>query len=963
MTRMKHLLRKLHIGGETRPVINPDPSPSSSSASSSSTMGRITAAVDPVAERTGGIPLENNSTTATATATAMDFNFLEEEFQVQLALAISASDPSAKSEDTESVQIKAAKRMSLGYSPSVTAEEGETLVEFLSLRYWNYNFVNYDEKVMDGFYDVYGLTSNSITQGKMPLLVDLQAISITEKADYEVVLVNRSIDTKLQQLEERAYNISLECQISEQNGLIQKIADLVVDRMGGAVADADEMLNRWTSRSYELRNTLDTIVLPLGCLDIGLSRHRALLFKVLADRINLRCMLVKGSYYTGTDEGAVNLIRFDDGSEYIIDLMGAPGTLIPPEAPCSRLPNSGVDDRCFVNAMETPKSSLVLGKETGIQEITHEPCKVSKIGSPRSGEVSCVGNQTEEVHRKRTAKIEAEKFEDEFGRLLPVLPELHESTSGTCEKPSSAQKIKVKDVSKYVISAAKNPEFAQKLHAVLLESGAAPPADLFWNINFQDVGNQEVLDQLHLVKGKNVDYGACSRQDNLSPNHAKSLIPFTSTGVESSNNVGYDIKQKHSAKEPIEEGINLERNMNDSEVFVHSDTTSEGFVMVSGANKRIQTDGTCVVMVSSDSSRPGASGMEQTRESSLPSAEGSCQRQLDLALVGDTQQYFQRKTERTLNNIEPDEGSVASLPNNDMLCNGYSERRNPILGEVAEWEIPWEDLQIGERIGIGSYGEVYHADWNGTEVAVKKFLIQDFSGDALVQFKCEVEIMLRLRHPNVVLFMGAVTRPPNLSILTEFIPRGSLYRLLHRPNHHLDEKRRLRMAFDVAKGMNYLHTSHPPIVHRDLKSPNLLVDKNWVVKVCDFGLSRVKHHTFLSSKSTAGTPEWMAPEVLRNERSNEKCDIYSFGVILWELSTSRVPWSGLNPMQVVGVVGFQNRRLDIPEDVDPVIAQIIHDCWQNDPQLRPSFAQLIHRLRRVPRLYVLKTDSTSQTTE
>ncbi|RDX69605.1 Serine/threonine-protein kinase EDR1, partial [Mucuna pruriens] len=87
--------------------------------------------------------------------------------------------------------------------------------------------------------------------------------------------------------------------------------------------------------------------------------------------------------------------------------------------------------------------------------------------------------------------------------------------------------------------------------------------------------------------------------------------------------------------------------------------------------------------------------------------------------------------------------------------------------------------------------------------------------------------------------------------------------------------------------------------------------------VCDFGLSRMKHHTFLSSKSCAGTPEWMAPEVLRNEPANEKCDVYSFGVILWELTTTKIPWRGLNPMQVVGAVGFQNKRLEIPEDVNP----------------------------------------------
>ncbi|GAU36935.1 hypothetical protein TSUD_62040 [Trifolium subterraneum] len=108
------------------------------------------------------------------------------------------------------------------------------------------------------------------------------------------------------------------------------------------------------------------------------------------------------------------------------------------------------------------------------------------------------------------------------------------------------------------------------------------------------------------------------------------------------------------------------------------------------------------------------------------------------------------------------------------------------------------------------------------------------------------------------------------------------------------------MALDAvgARGMNYLHNGTPVIVHRDLKSPNLLVDKNWVVKA-----------------------EWMAPEVLRNELSDEKCDVFSYGVILWELSTLRQPWGGMNPMQVV--VGFQHRRLDIPDDVDPAIANII----------------------------------------
>lgn len=151
----------------------------------------------------------------------------------------------------------------------------------------SYNVVNYNEKVVDGFYDVYTISSNSLAQGKMPLLVDLQVLSVSDDVDYEVILVNSMIDPELRQLEKRASALSMECQSSD-HGLIfselsQKIAGIVVDRMGGPVGDADEMTRKWTMRRNELRNFLGSIILPLGHLDFGLSRHRALLFKVVQD--------------------------------------------------------------------------------------------------------------------------------------------------------------------------------------------------------------------------------------------------------------------------------------------------------------------------------------------------------------------------------------------------------------------------------------------------------------------------------------------------------------------------------------------------------------------------------------------------------------------------------------------------------------------------------------------------------
>ncbi|XP_023634182.1 protein STRUBBELIG-RECEPTOR FAMILY 6 [Capsella rubella] len=259
-------------------------------------------------------------------------------------------------------------------------------------------------------------------------------------------------------------------------------------------------------------------------------------------------------------------------------------------------------------------------------------------------------------------------------------------------------------------------------------------------------------------------------------------------------------------------------------------------------------------------------------------------------------------------------------------------------------EIRWEDLQLGEEVGRGSFAAVHRGVWNGSDVAIKVYFEGDYNAMTLTECEKEINIMKKLRHPNVLLFMGAVCTEEKSAIIMEYMPRGSLFKILHNTNQPLDKKRRLRMALDVARGMNYLHRRNPPIVHRDLKSSNLLVDRNWNVKVGDFGLSKWKNATFLSTKSGKGTPQWMAPEVLRSEPSNEKCDVFSFGVILWELMTTLIPWDRLNSIQVVGVVGFMDRRLDLPEGLNPRIASIIQDCWQTDPAKRPSFEELISQM-------------------
>ncbi|KAJ0753615.1 putative protein kinase TKL-CTR1-DRK-2 family [Helianthus annuus] len=755
---MKNIFKKLHIGTNHDPNRSSNEPPQSSTTASSSSSSYATADHRTPSTATGqpsvqspsaaASPPQASPTVSITTRQPQDYYSSEEEYQVQLALALSVSNSDSRGDYSDSDQIRAAKLLSLGQhnSGAHVVDRGDGAADKLSRQYWDYGLLDYEEKVVDGFYDVYG---HSTETGKMPSLLDLETDA--GSSGFEVIVVNKTVDPALEELLQVAHCIALDCPPAEVNLLVQRLAELVTEHMGGPVRDANIILARWIERSTELRTSLHTSIYPIGSLRVGLSRHRALLFKVLAESVGITCRLVKGSHYTGVEDDAVNIIKLDNEREFLVDLMAAPGTLIPADI-----------------------------------------FSASKDSSLKS----------------------------------------------------------------YMPKSNKLPDFG--------------------------------LTSNHFKNGQNIEMQNARKKEHEEYKRVTNDFTIPASTSENNESVSSNASESEAAwAEWKNYRLSLEVVGNNSNAFPR--------------NKRLDQEKVHVI-----------SGQD----------------------VKKTSEYLNNQT------LAIPESSTSSVP----------PQIDPVIDDVGDCEIPWEDLVIGERIGLGSYGEVYHADWNGTEVAVKKFLDQDFSGAALAEFRREVRIMQRLRHPNVVLFMGAVTRPPNLSIITEFLPRGSLYRIIHRPQCQIDEKRRIKMALDVAKGMNCLHTSVPTIVHRDLKSPNLLVDEDWNVKVCDFGLSRLKHNTFLSSKSTAGTPEWMAPEVLRNENSNEKCDVYSFGVILWELATLRLPWSGMNPMQVVGAVGFQNRRLDIPKDVDPLVGRIIWECWQTDPNLRPSFAQLTVALKPLQRL-------------
>eukprot|EP00026_Physarum_polycephalum_P005313 Phypoly_transcript_05345.p1 GENE.Phypoly_transcript_05345~~Phypoly_transcript_05345.p1 ORF type:complete len:610 (-),score=59.52 Phypoly_transcript_05345:54-1883(-) len=260
------------------------------------------------------------------------------------------------------------------------------------------------------------------------------------------------------------------------------------------------------------------------------------------------------------------------------------------------------------------------------------------------------------------------------------------------------------------------------------------------------------------------------------------------------------------------------------------------------------------------------------------------------------------------------------------------------------------EILISQRIGRGSCAEVYMGVWRGTTVAIKKAKVfADDDEEFFTELAQEAEIMSALRHPNVLQFLGTASSPPELVIVMEFMSRGSLYRIIHDKSIELPWTRIKHMALDIAKGMNYLHCSDPIIIHRDLKSHNLLVDEHFKVKVCDFGLSTMvkRHLDKFTAMTPVGTPCWTAPEVLRNEPYTERADVFSFGVVMWELVTREDPYHGMPTFQIVIAVGQHNMRPIIPPNVSPTLTALITQCWSEDPSLRPPFSEIVNRLEKM----------------
>lgn len=296
------------------------------------------------------------------------------------------------------------------------------------------------------------------------------------------------------------------------------------------------------------------------------------------------------------------------------------------------------------------------------------------------------------------------------------------------------------------------------------------------------------------------------------------------------------------------------------------------------------------------------------------------------------------------------------------VANAYLERFPQLLAEEAEKALArtgghntdvykYEDLEFGALLGEGAFAKVFKSQLHGQEVAVKVLKKEGMANKGTIDdFKTEVEMLSLLRHPSIVQFVGAIWEP-EMCIITELCTKGNLESLLHRlqkSEHIMSVNKILKLFKKLAKGLIWLHAKG--IIHRDFKPANILIDEQGNPKIADFGISHMKGTSAAAGEyGQAGSGCYMAPEVLGNETYGTRADVYSFGMVLFEVLLSNNPWDdhSVNYSRKL----FEGWRPEIPDTVPEYLRDLIRSCWQNEWETRPSMNEVLQKLEQAEKQY------------
>ncbi len=280
----------------------------------------------------------------------------------------------------------------------------------------------------------------------------------------------------------------------------------------------------------------------------------------------------------------------------------------------------------------------------------------------------------------------------------------------------------------------------------------------------------------------------------------------------------------------------------------------------------------------------------------------------------------------------------------------------PSTSTVLLQQIAWKDLRVGKLLGSGGFGDVYEATWHGKPVAIKQLFLKSLPGDMKKVFDHESEVMAKCNFPNVIRLFGVCNEVGHYGMVMELMSRGSLYNVLHNAEESLPwAPLRWQIAVDISRGLLYLHTQN--IFHRDLKSLNILLDENYCAKISDFGLAKTKIVSSSSSSKSAngglaGSLRWSAPELIAvddqiNEVASSEADIYSLGMIFWEIASRKLPFEEIQKEMAVALKISQGKKEKIPADCPAFYGELIQRMWRTQSE-RPTAKEVVEVLEQNP---------------
>lgn len=297
-----------------------------------------------------------------------------------------------------------------------------------------------------------------------------------------------------------------------------------------------------------------------------------------------------------------------------------------------------------------------------------------------------------------------------------------------------------------------------------------------------------------------------------------------------------------------------------------------------------------------------------------------------------------------------------------QLIKAQKENRNSLHEKITNefkernaWTISQKELEFTKELGSGSFGKVFKGLFKGKKVAIK--VLKVLNEASYAEFKKECQVMSAIDSPHVIKFYGACL-DPKICLVIEYCKRGNLRDLLKDQKVEIEWKFVLKTALGLAKGIFSLHSLKPqPIFHRDIKSPNLLVDANWEVKVCDMGLARFNTDSNLDTLGKlCGTYSYLAPEIYFGKVYTDKSDVFSMGILYWEVANRFVKGKYEAPydeysinldFQIFLRVAEQNLRPTIPEGCPTSFVQLLHQCLHPEPETRPNSGQIVEILTKM----------------